>query len=202
MAFENFLNIFENPLFNINSFITFLNSIQHHNNLYLYISNLKIDENLLNAHKKLFPWHHKDSIRSFTNPDISKLTPFEFSYANRIQKYFGYSQLKHVLTNNIINIWDPQKDPNSRVKPCLLVLKFIKTDNKLNLTVIWRKRDILKRLIPNIFCLINLLKNESIKHNLTPGIITDFSIQIILNENEKNKFINYLKNFKKENKNE
>jgi len=194
------LNYFINPFISVNSFISFLKNLNKNNlySLFLEINNLEIDNNLISLHKKLFPWHFNDTIRSFTNPDISNLSRFQFSYNNRIHKHFGFSQLdiKSLLKNNIINIWDPKIDFNSKdTKPCLLVIKFIKDNDNLNLSVVWRKRDILKRLIPNIFCLSNLLKEYASKLSLNSGIIMDYSLQFDFDNNLKKKFISVAEDY-------
>lgn len=147
-----------------------------------------LSEELLDRHRKLYPWHFKDSIRSFTNDNITNLSKYEFSYQNRFKKYFKVDQFDYA-NKSIINTWDPKIDLFAIIKPCLLILKFIRDGEYLHLSVVYRKRDLIKRLIPNWCCLCVLLTEQAQKFNLKPKLLLDYSIQATYNDKDRLKWI-------------
>lgn len=144
-----------------------------------------LDQDFVSRYSKEFSWHFKDSQRSLLTPDISN-PDFEFSYFNRIHNHFGFDQLYFVLgglkkgsRSRIISTWDPKVDMETKALiPCLVVLKLSISDrNELDLGVVFRSRDIMKRMIPNWVALDVFQRNCADLIGLKQGILSDYSLQ-------------------------
>lgn len=145
------------------------------------LNNLDTNSNLFNKFYNHFKWHFRDSHRSMNIKMERNLTPYEFSYYNRMREYFGIDQLELNLKNknNIICNWDNKKDYISRPKPCFVTGKFIQEDNYLHFSCTFRTRDVIKRLYPNYISLRLMLEKCAEQHNLKLGKLFDYSNQII-----------------------
>jgi len=171
------LQSYKNPHTSLKAFNAMLDRVSD-GPVYFELDSARTNVEIFKRHEKLFNWHYKDSIRSFTNANIENLTPYEFSYANRFTKHFGMDQLKRVKDDHskILITWDPKVDLYKSPKPCLLLLKFFEENNKLHLQCVFRNRDMIRRLIPNWLCLLNLLQSVAIQKGKKFGNLYDYSL--------------------------
>ena len=143
-----------------------------------------LSDELIAWHKKKYPWHHADTIRSYTQKRLRKHgnngKREDFAYMNRAAKYFGYDQfVEHrAQPNKLICLWDPSLsgDMLGEHNPCLVLVRFQKDGRFLNISAVYRKRDLLTRMIGNLAMLAVWLRKEAEHRKLKPGRITDFSM--------------------------
>jgi len=143
-----------------------------------------IDQDFLERYSKTFSWHFRDSERSLLTPDVSNPI-YEFSYYDRIHTHFGIDQLDFMLTglklgsrSRVICTWDQRSDLRTKeLIPCLTLLQFDIKDYCLDMSVVFRSRDIVRRLIPNWNALAKLQKSCADKLNMKPGWISDYSLK-------------------------
>ena len=163
------------------------------------LNNLDIKSDLFQKYYKSFKWHFKDTHRSLLINMERKLTPYEFSYCDRMHKHFGFDQVEMVRnkSNNIICNWETGKDHNRRPRPCFVTAKFITEKSFLHLSVTFRTRDVIKRMYPNFVAFRIFLDKQASLLNKKPGKLFDYSNQIIAENkdlaNVRNwkEFINY-----------
>lgn len=154
------------------------------------VNPLKLGGDLIEKHQGLFPWHFRDSIRSFNDPSIIDLNKYEFSYANRISEYFTINQLERAMYNfkHPIVLWDPAVDLNTTPRPCLMMIKFFAESKVLNMQVVFRRRDLIRRMIPNWFCLGEIQRKVAEERKMTVGILYDYSLDVFYNNDDKKKW--------------
>ena len=186
------MKIFTSAHISEKHFNTMLELSEKNNPIFFEFDLKKLSDELIDKHRLVFPWHFKDSVRSITNSNIKNLTPYEFSYSNRFIKHFGINQIELCKSNlkNIVLTWDPKIDLFNFPRPCLLAIKFIKDGKFLHLSVVFRNRDLLKRLIPNWYCCYIILNNISKDLSLKTGKLFDYSIQSMYNDNDYQKWKN------------
>jgi len=144
-----------------------------------------ISEELVNGFKRTFNWHYDDTQRSYTQKTLRKHgnrgKKEDFAYFNRAVEYFGYDQFMahYRKPNSLICLWNPGKkgDMFGEHKPCLVTVKFIQRQDKLDMVATFRKRDVCRRMIGNMVFLSLWLNQFAEKYNLTPGKIVDFSME-------------------------
>lgn len=142
----------------------------------------KLDDKLKNIYQKYFDWHFRDSMRSFLTDSIWN-PKFEFSYYRRMHTAFSVDQIeevkKKILTDPrkaVISIWSPSIDLYGDIIPCFMNLYVKKYKDDLNFVVVFRSRDIVKRLIPNWYALKIIQENMSKDLSMNVGNIIDISI--------------------------
>ena len=143
-----------------------------------------LDLDFLTKYADLFRWHFKDSQRSLLTSTISN-SQYEFSYWNRIHEYFKVDQLKQAIQElhdnkqcRPISTWSPNEDLlASGIIPCLMTLQFSKVEDQLNLTVVFRSRDIIRRMIPNWNALKILQQQTADTLKLRMGSLYDVSLK-------------------------
>lgn len=145
---------------------------------------------------KVFPWHLKDSIRSFTTTELNNDT-YEFSYRRRLEGHFEIPKTGiyiNQIGNNPYSTWDPAVDLNSNGrKPCFMNMFMNTKKGVTDFTIIFRRRDLCKRIIPNWFG-IDFLEKEYCKINNTKqGKTVDISIDYFIEEGDFKKLIEVLK---------
>jgi thymidylate synthase len=168
----------------------------------------KIDKNLSKKHRRVFPWHYADTKRSYTQEKLrmhgSRGKTEDFAYRNRLINYFGYNQMEAQLEkpNKIICMWNAgfsykdsyqsqithKGDMFGEHNPCLTTMRFIPRGKVLDLVVTFRKRDLLRRFIPNIVMLGQWLDEACKEVNKNPGNIIDFSMEAFYREEDLDKW--------------
>ena len=153
------------------------------------LTNIDLESNFFKRYYKEFKWHFNDSYRSLMIKMTRNLTPYEFSYYDRIHDYFGQDQEHTILANqnNVISLWDVTKDPNNNPKPCLLTLKVIRDKDYLHLSITFRNRDIIRRMYPNFVALSRFHNNLCKQLSLKQGKLFDYSNQIIVRKQDLDK---------------
>lgn len=139
---------------------------------------------LVRWHQENFRYQHTDTVRSYTAVKLRAKgnhgKRVDFAYLHRAKKYFGYDQFAshRAQPNKLICIWDPSKDGDyvGEHNPCMVLVKFQKVGSKLDMRVVFRKRELLSRMIGNWFMLGHWLNFEAGMRDLKPGLITDFSM--------------------------
>jgi len=177
-------HLYAENLDNPSVFLLGIQSIAQGENLILEFCHHDLSSELIAWHKKTYPWHHADTIRSYTQKQLRKHGNHgkreDFAYMNRAAKYFGYDQfVEHrAQPNKLMCLWDPSLagDILGEHNPCLVLVRFQKDGKFLNLTAVYRKRDLLRRMIGNLAMLVVWLKKEAERRKLQPGLITDFSM--------------------------
>ena len=153
--------------------------------LFMSVDLKLLDQVFVDKYGEIFGWHLKDSHRSLMT-DVVNNPKFEFSYFDRMTKYFGINQLEHVLDSlrrkdfrkNMIVTWDPKIDLGSNsLIPCLTALSFNVSDSALNMGVLFRSRDVVRRLIPNWSALKYMQTRISESEGFRCGTLADFSFQ-------------------------
>jgi len=146
-------------------------------------SNISIT--LINAFKTAFPWHYRDTERSYTQKTLraagNRGKRTDFAYYNRATKYFEYDQFEthRAQPNKMICLWDPtyEGDMYGEHNPCLVTIKFKVVDGCLDLVATYRKRDVCRRMIGNMVFLGVWLADQAQKWRVKPGKIVDFSME-------------------------
>src|SRR3990172_12869902 len=64
--------------------------------LFMNVDLKLLDQAFVDKYGEIFGWHLKDSHRSLMT-DVVNNPKFEFSYFDRMTKYFGINQLEHFL---------------------------------------------------------------------------------------------------------
>jgi len=153
--------------------------------LFMNVDLKLLDQAFVDKYGEIFGWHLKDSYRSLMT-DVVNNPKYEFSYFNRMTKHFEINQLEHVLSNirlkklrqNMITFWDPKTDLTSdTIIPCLTALSFFIHEDILNLGVVFRSRDIVRRLIPNWSALKYMQTRIAESEGFKCGTLADFSFQ-------------------------
>lgn len=153
------------------------------NNLLIYTDLKKLDKDWISKYDDAFHWHLKDSTRSLNTGDLAD-PKFEFSYYDRIHKYFGINQMDLVLQELVtekrtrpIVLWDPKVDLQAKnLIPCLTMISFNIDFNQINMTVVFRSRDIIRRLIPNWNALQFFQERIANSLSMKVGTLSDFSL--------------------------
>jgi len=135
-------------------------------------------------HREHYSYQHNDTIRSYTQQGLRKSGNHgkrkDFAYFNRAYTFFGYDQFAahRAQPNKLICIWDPSKqgDMVGEHNPCMVLVKFQKRNGKLDLSVVFRKRDLLSRMVGNWAMLVMWLNNEAGMQKLKPGWLIDYSM--------------------------
>jgi len=145
------------------------------------LNNLDVESDLFYRYCQSYKWHFRDSHRSLLIKMERNLTPYEFSYYDRMREYFGIDQVEMARKhpNNIICNWEVGKDHKKRPRPCFVTAKFIPDKEFLHLSVTFRTRDVIKRMYPNFVALRFFLNEQASLLNKKPGKLFDYSNQII-----------------------
>ena len=164
---------------------TFVDLIKHpQNNLFLSID-LKDDDLSFIEEKlaKVFPWHFNDTKRSLLTDKI--INPkLEFSYYLRLHSHFNGIDLldnmvsKYGTTKSFTSLWDSSVDNSAEGRvPCLSVMSLIsEPDGSCSMFVLFRSRDLVKRMPFNWFFIDKLHKELCQKLNVKQGILYDYSV--------------------------
>jgi len=152
----------------------------------------ELADELIRWHRINYRWHHDDTIRSYTEKELrprgNRGKRVDFAYFNRASKYFGYDQFEEhrVQRNKLICLWDPSTDGDNfgEHNPCLILVRFREYEDMLDMNVVFRKRDLLKRMVGNWAMLTTWLFNESSMRERKPGVITDYSMECVYDRNE------------------
>ena len=141
--------------------------------IYFELEISKINKKIIARHQQLFPWHQAALLKSMTDP--RKEPP---SYLYRLTEMFGVDQIKVNKThmNNLMCTWNPKTDITNSNKPSLILLKFLKDGKHLNLSVVFRHRDLIKRLPGNWYVLTKFLNDKAKCLKLKPGKLFDYSM--------------------------
>jgi thymidylate synthase len=153
------------------------------NNLLIHTDLNALKPEFIEKYDNVFHWHLRDSMRSLMLEEV-KDPKFEFSYYNRLRKYFGldqvqnmYLQLKTQGYSRPIVTWDPRIDLTTKeLIPCLMSISFRTVGQDLAMSVVFRARDIVRRLIPNWNALAAIQKEVASEMKLSMGTLTDFSL--------------------------
>lgn len=181
----------ESCLWRALSFLTAVQQVAQHEAVILEFNPKDhLHDDLIKWHRKTYAWHHNDTIRSYTQRKLrahgnnGKRT--DFAYFNRATEYFGYDQFSshRAQPNKLMCLWDPSMDGDTygEHNPCLVLVKFLRDGRHLNLTAIYRKRDLLKRMVGNLHMLTLWLNSEAKERRLKAGTITDFSMEATYDE--------------------
>lgn len=143
-----------------------------------------LSSTLIEWHKKHYAWHHNDTIRSYTNKELrargNRGKRTDFAYMNRAAVYFGYDQFKEhrVQRNKLICLWDASMDGDffGEHNPCLVLVRFVEEGKELHMRAVFRKRDLLKRMIGNWTMLSMWLLKEAKVRGKEAGRICDYSM--------------------------
>lgn len=168
----------------VNQFLWGIDSVHEGEPLVLIFRPEELSEELVAWHKQHFSYQHHDTIRSFTQrglrPRGNHGKREDFAYYNRAHKFFGYDQFaKHrVQPNKLICMWNPAVDGDyvGEHNPCMVLVKFQSNGRELDLKVVFRKRELLSRMVGNLFMLGEWLKDEADMRKMKTGTITDFSM--------------------------
>jgi hypothetical protein len=165
-------------------FLTTVEEMRDGEQLLITYSNKSLPDEIIQWHRWAYPWHHNDTIRSYTQGALrehgNRGKKTDFAYFNRAIKYFGYDQFaahrRH--PNKLMCLWDPSKkgDYFGEHNPCLILIKFTERGKHLDMTAVFRKRDLLKRMIGNCCMLLLWLNNEAEARKMKAGTITDISL--------------------------
>ena len=132
-------------------------------------------DDLIQHHLDTFEWHHKDTERSFTSDSPDG----RFGYRKRMIRYFGVDLENALLEGktNVVGIWDPRVDHRQQPgsKPCLMSLAINEVSGVLDMSVTFRARDMVKRMIGNWYQLQLLLEEVANTRGKRVGRIYDFS---------------------------
>ena len=154
----------------------------------LIITDLKkLSRDFLDSYSNIFGWHFRDSERSLLSSKISN-PKYEFSYFDRIHSHFGFDQLEFVLEglrngtrSRVISTWDQTLDMRTKeIIPCLTLLQFSLDDSlprKLDLSVVFRSRDIVRRMVPNWNALDILQRQCADALHCEQGVLIDYSLK-------------------------
>lgn len=179
------MNIFTNPHMTLQRFSSVLED--HPNGFPLLCqltTTLGIDAPVCKLHRDMFPWHWNDTARSFTSLEVDG----KFGYRKSMVRRFKVDQEANMRNKGyVVSMWNPATD-NSQptgLKPCLLTMKLIERDNgQIDLCVTFRSRDMLRRMIPNWFQLLEILKRMAKDKRRTPGYLYDFSYEAFWREDD------------------
>ena len=152
----------------------------------------ELADELVQWHRTHYKWHHEDTIRSYTQmklrPRGNRGKRVDFAYFNRASTYFGYDQFEEhrVQRNKLICLWDPSTDGDyfGEHNPCLVLVRFREYENMLDMNVVFRKRDLLKRMIGNWAMLVMWLNYEASIRKRTPAWITDYSMECVYDQEQ------------------
>jgi thymidylate synthase len=145
------------------------------------LKNLSLDSILLKRLNAEFKWHFRDTQRSFLTKMERPLTRYEFSYYSRMHDHFGFDQTVKVRENmnNVVCNWDPKVDFDNHPRPCFLTLKLIPEKEFLNVSVTFRTRDVLKRMVPNWIAIKVFMEEECKVAGKKMGKLFDYSNQVM-----------------------
>lgn len=149
------------------------------------LKNIDIDSELFKLLSDKYAWHFRDSHRSLLIKMGRNLTPYEFSYYDRIHSFFGFDQWEMAMKkpNNIICNWD-HGDHERRPKPCFVTAKLLAEGKFVHLSVTFRTRDVLKRMYPNFLALRIFMQETAERMNKRVGKLFDYSNQIIADSDD------------------
>lgn len=120
---------------------------------------------------------------------LSDKKDFEYTYGNRIRKYFGIDCLNQVVNHlkdedddrkGYISLWDNLRDMRADHSPCFVSLFFRKIENRIYLTATFRSHNVAKAWLENVYGLMALQNFAAIKTNCDLGYITVISHSITL----------------------
>ena len=168
----------------VNQFLWSIDSVHEGEPLVLTFRPEELSEELVVWHRENFRYQHHDTIRSYTQKGLRVRGNHgkreDFAYFNRASKFFGYDQFsKHrQQPNKLICIWNPAVDGDyvGEHNPCMVLVKFQPNRRELDLKVIFRKRELLSRMVGNLFMLGKWLTDEATIRKMKTGTITDFSM--------------------------
>lgn len=147
---------------------------------YVDLKELETSKEFIEKFKKVFPWHFQDSQRSFLTDKINNPV-YEFSYYQRMRIHFGINQIEAAIKNprmNLISTFDPKKDFSEKGRvPCFMQMYLLRNKDTIDFVVIFRNRDICRRVIPNWVAFNELQKEICKKMKLKQGITVDISIR-------------------------
>lgn len=115
----------------------------------------------------------------------------DYTYGNRIRKYFNNMDLLDIIANDIknnnldsrhnyISLWDNTKDLTNSHSPCLVSIFFRYYNNKLDLTATFRSHNGSRAFPINCFGLYNIMKYICDKSNIEIGVLTIISNSMTL----------------------
>lgn len=174
----------------IRLFLRAVGSVSQGESLIVMFQPKDLADELIVWHRENYKYQHNDTIRSFTQQGLRKYgnrgKRVDFAYFNRAYKFFGYDQFKahRAQPNKLICIWDPslEGDMVGEHNPCMVLVKFGVYEGKLNLNVVFRKRDLLSRMVGNWAMLVMWLNNEADIRKVKPGWIIDHSMDTTYDE--------------------
>ena len=175
-----------------NKFDDTLKGMAQHMPLYCVIAmSSKYLDGLIEKHKKIFPWHHNDTLYSYSYEARKESERKTYSY--RMHVMFK-DQFTHIAKNNnsLICTWDTKNDIERDRKPCLILIKIFKEKNVLHCSVVFRNRDVLRRMIGNWAAIREKMKwfNEKYyRGRYKLGNIYDFSMQAFYRQDDYKKWI-------------
>lgn len=169
---------------NVKHFLYSVSSVHEGEPLIMTFRPKDLAEELVQWHRKNFTYQHNDTIRSYTQQGLRKRgnhgKRVDFSYFNRMIKYFGYDQFKvhRAQPNKLMCVWDPSKEGDmvGEHNPCMVLVKFQQRNGKLDLNVVFRKRELLSRMVGNWAMLAMWLNNEASLQQCKVGYIIDYSM--------------------------
>jgi len=175
-----------------------LNVVEQHEPVLFELDIKLLSTKLVAYHERLFSWHAKDTRRSFFVLPKTELNKFQFSYADRMTEYFGINQFQKACFDysKIICTWDPKVDLFKSPKPCFLILKFKRSGDKLDATVIFRNRDLIRRMVPNLLAIQTLMRTAAVDKKLKLGILIDYSLNTFYKQEDYERWISLNKRSK------
>jgi len=187
-------------LHSVRNYLYEVKSVAQNEGVLLEYTQDDLSERLIAWHTQQYPWHHRDTRRSYTQMTLRKHgnngKRTDFAYMQRAAAYFGYNQFDEhrAQPNKLICVWDPSTDGDNfgEHNPCLVLVRFRKEGRWLLLSAVYRKRDLLTRMIGNVVMLTEWLRNEAERRRLKAGVITDYSMEATYNEDALQKHLKML----------
>lgn len=129
---------------------------------------------------KYFKWHFDDSQRSFLTPVIGN-PKYQFSYYRRLHEKRSWGKFEneamHGSSRNIICTWRlKDHDYGEERIPCFILLSARIRQGWLDFTVVFRMRDIIRRMIPNWYALKTMQMEMAGRNHLGVGVTNDLSL--------------------------
>jgi hypothetical protein len=150
----------------------------------LYLPRLdlqRLNDKFAEDYCKYFKWHFNDSHRSFLTARWNPDSQYEFSYWHRMHDGSNWGKFMLSIAKNtsrsLICTWRSADYDSEKPIPCFVMMWASRIKTALDLTVVFRSRDVIRRMIPNWYAIKLMQRDIANELNLTPGLVNDFSMR-------------------------
>jgi hypothetical protein len=168
----------------------------------LWLPNLELSQltpEFADDYCKYFRWHYDDSLRSFLTPKLGN-PKYQFSYYQRMHEKGTWNKFEkevmHRSSRNMICTWRLiDHDYTDARIPCFTLLSARIRQGCLDFTVVFRMRDLIRRMIPNWYALQRMQLDMATKNHLEIGVLNDLSLDWFYTAADRSKIASLLRKY-------